>query len=32
MLHFIEQKLEKQGLDRGELSELLIRLNCCRLP
>jgi hypothetical protein len=26
MLHFIEQKLEKQGLDRGELSELLIRL------
>ncbi len=26
MLHFIEQKLEKQGLDRRELSELLIRL------
>jgi hypothetical protein len=26
MLHFIEQKLEKHGLDRRELSELLIRL------
>ncbi len=26
MLHFIEQKLEKEGLDRRELSELLIRL------
>ena len=26
MLQFIEQKLEKQGLDRRELSELLIRL------
>jgi hypothetical protein len=26
MLHFIEQKLEKHGLDRHELSELLIRL------
>jgi hypothetical protein len=26
MLHFIEQKLEKQGRDRRELSELLIRL------
>lgn len=26
MLHFIEQKLEKQGLDRREFSELLIRL------
>jgi hypothetical protein len=26
MLHFIEQKLEKQGLDRRELTELLIRL------
>ena len=26
MLHFIEQQLEKDGLDRRELSELLIRL------
>lgn len=26
MLHFIEQQLEKQGLDSRELSELLIRL------
>ena len=26
MLHFIEQKLDKQGLDRRDLSELLIRL------
>jgi hypothetical protein len=26
MLHFIEQKLENNGLDRRELSELLIRL------